>query len=167
MKMELNAHQQYGACDQPKLAHGLSVYANNTGRYRPSSSKSHAMNQSSPVSATQMYSYNKFSFQRQQLPQSIHQMSRSSPPRSAWDVLQTQNSYYTEPRGSTVTTREEHLQFLPRSELNSSQAPIFSNAAFNNNMNANRMATSVEYLPNVIDTSTSCSDFVFCSAVLI
>jgi hypothetical protein len=118
-------------------------------RYRPSSSKSYAMGQASPTSAAQMYAYNNYPFQRQQVPNGMPQMSRPSPPQSTWAVPQTHNSYYAGPQRPMLPTRDGHAHFLPRSDINT------SGAALNNGVSSSIMSTSAEYFPNVIDTSTS------------
>ena len=112
-------------------------------RYRPSSSKSQVMGQSSPPSNAQMYAYNNYAFQRQPPPPSMQQISRSSPPQSTWAVPQPHNTYYAGPRGPMMAVRDERAQFLPRSDINSSGTTAYSNG----------MATSADYFPNVIDTS--------------
>ena len=124
-------------------------------RYQPSSSKSYAMGQASPTSAAQMYAYNNYPFQRQQVPNGMPQMSRPSPPQSTWTVPQTHNSYYAGPQRPMLPTRDGHAQFLPKSDINTSGAPAFSSAALNNGVSSSMMSTSAEYFPNVIDTSTS------------
>lgn len=53
--------------------------------------------------------------------------------------------------------REEHVQFLSRSGVNTSSAPAYSGTTYGNGVVASSMATSAEYFPNVIDTSTSVS----------
>lgn len=131
------------------MTSGSRAHTDHAYRYRPSSSKSHATDQSSPTSAAQMYAYNNYSFQRQQPPPVLQHMSRSSPPQSTWAVPQTHNSYYAGSRESMVPTRDEHAQFLPRSDINTTGAP-----AFNSTVLSNGMATSAEYFSNVIDTST-------------
>jgi hypothetical protein len=54
-----------------------------------------------------------------------------------------------------LPTGDGHAQYLPRSDMNTSGAPAFSSAALDNGARSNTMATSAEYFPNVIDTSTS------------
>ncbi|KAJ4989775.1 Meiotic expression up-regulated protein 26 [Stagonosporopsis vannaccii] len=117
-------------------------------QYRPSSSKSTNMGQSSPTSATQMYAHSNYAIQRHQPPPLLQHMSKSSPPHSTWAVPQSHNSYYAGPRGPTAPSRDEHAQFFSRSDMNTSEAP-----AYNNMTLSNSMATSAEFFPNVIDTS--------------
>ncbi|KAF3006758.1 hypothetical protein E8E13_009983 [Curvularia kusanoi] len=117
-------------------------------QYRPSSSKSHVMGQSSPASSAQMYAYNNYTLQRQQPQQPLQQMSRSSPPQSTWAVPQSHNTYYGGPRGPMVAARDEHAQFLPRSDITTTGPTAYKIAAVSSGM-----ATSAEYFPNVIDTS--------------
>ncbi|KAF2628022.1 hypothetical protein BU25DRAFT_391452 [Macroventuria anomochaeta] len=118
-------------------------------QYRPSSSKSNALDQSSPTSAAQIYTYSNYPFRRQQPPPVLQQMSASSPPRSAWALPQSHNSYYAGPQGPMVITRNDHTQFLPRSNISTTQVSAFSSAAFGNGM-----ATSADYFPKVIETSS-------------
>ncbi|KAH6633479.1 hypothetical protein C7974DRAFT_357865 [Boeremia exigua] len=117
-------------------------------QYRPSSSKSNGMGQSSPRSATQMFAHSNYSFQRQPPPPMLQHMSRSSPPQSTWAVPQSHNSYYAGPRGPMAPSRDEHAPFFQRPHINTTGAPTFNNVTLSNGM-----ATSAEYFPNVIDTS--------------
>jgi hypothetical protein len=100
-----------------------------------------------------MYGYNNYPYQKQPLPPTLQQMSRSSPPQTTWAVPQTHNLYYAAPSGSMMPNREDHVQFLPRPGINPSSASVFNNATFSSSMNASSMSTSAEYFPNVIDTS--------------
>jgi len=124
-------------------------------RYRPSSSKSYTMGQASPTSAAQMYAYNNYPFQRQQLLNGLPQMSRPSPPQSTWAVPQTHSSYYAGPQRPMLPNRDGHAQLLSKSDINTSGAPAFSSAVLNNAVSSSMISTSAEYFPGVIDTSTS------------
>ncbi|KAF9690884.1 hypothetical protein EKO04_010935 [Ascochyta lentis] len=78
-------------------------------------------------------------------------MSRSSPSQPTWGV--PQNMYYPEHGAHMAPNREEYVQFLPRSDINTSSASSFNHATYSNSMNVGGMSTSAEYFPNVIDTS--------------
>ena len=128
---------------QTRLESGSRTHTDQMYRYRPSSSKSQIMGQSSPPSNAQMYAYNNYAFQRQPPPPSMQQISRSSPPQTTWAVPQPHNTYYAGPRGPMMAARDERAQFLPRSDINTSGTSAYSSG----------MATSAGYFPNVIDTS--------------
>lgn len=119
---------------------------NATQQYRPSSSKSNTMGQSSPTSATQMYAHSNYAFQRHQPLPLMQDMSRSSPPQPTWAVTQSHNSYYAGPRESMLPSRNEHGRFMQRPDINASTAPAFNNVT-------DGMTASTEYFPSVIDTS--------------
>ena len=127
---------------------GSHVHTHFMYRYRPSSSKSQAVGQSSPAGPAQMYAYNNYTFHRQQPPPPTQHMSRPSPPHSTWAVPQTHNPYYAEPRGPTAPAREEHAHLFTRSDINPAGSTSFNNANLSSGM-----ASSAEYFPNVIDTS--------------
>ncbi|OSS51010.1 hypothetical protein B5807_04378 [Epicoccum nigrum] len=112
-------------------------------QYRPSSSKSQVMSQSSPPTNAQMYAYSNYALQRQPPPPPMQQISRSLPPQSTWAVPQPHSTYYASPRGPMMAARDERAQFLPRSDINTSGSTAYSSG----------MTTSADYFPNVIDTS--------------
>lgn len=99
-----------------------------------------------------MYPYNSGLLPNQQQSPGLQQMTRPSPPQSTWAVPQPHNSYYPMPRGGVPGSHEEKNHLMPTHNVNTSQSPAMTSAAYSNSMSA--PLTTTDYFPGVIDTST-------------
>ncbi|KAF2637291.1 hypothetical protein P280DRAFT_483164 [Massarina eburnea CBS 473.64] len=88
-----------------------------------------------------------------QQPQTMHHVSRPSPPHSTWAVPQPHNPYYHMQRGPLGISRDDPQQLVAKSDVTTAHSPAMTTATYRDSMNPQEGMGGPNYFPGVIDTS--------------